>query len=119
MRVRVDPWDPQYGASSEADLPPTEGEVIVDVERPAAEWAPIAVPNGVSAERVVLFVDGVRRTDALGWIDDDAPCTFSSYAAGVVRCDSTEARLIEVEVDRGVASASSSLRPFATRAGTF
>jgi hypothetical protein len=67
----------------------------------------------------VLFVDGVRRTDGLGWIDDDAPCTFASYAAGVVRCDTREARLVEFEVDRGVASAAPALQPFATKAGTF
>ena len=119
MHVRVDTWDPDYGASSELDLPATVGDVIVDVERPAAQWAPIGSPSGAVCEPVVLFVDGVRRTDALGWIDDDAPCTFASYAAGVVRCDADKASVIEVEVDRGVASASSGLAALTTRAGTF
>jgi hypothetical protein len=67
----------------------------------------------------VLFVDGVRRTDGLGWIDDDAPCTFASYAAGVVRCDTNKASVIEVEVDRGIASAATNLAALTTRAGTF
>ncbi|HEY3832819.1 MAG TPA: DNA double-strand break repair nuclease NurA [Acidimicrobiia bacterium] len=119
MRVRVDTWDPDYGASSESDMPATEGEVVIDVERPEADWAPIAVAPGTAREPVVLFVDGVRRTDALGWIDDDAPCTFASYAAGVVRCDAERASVVEVEVDRGIASASPALRELATRAGTF
>jgi dipeptidyl aminopeptidase/acylaminoacyl peptidase len=65
MRVRVDTWDPDYGASYDADLPATEGEVVVDVERPANDWSAITVPSTVEPEPVVLFVDGVRRTDAL------------------------------------------------------
>src|SRR3954462_13601910 len=84
MRLRVDPWDPEYGASVE--LEPDLEEPVgldLDVERPAP-WA--AIPPGVS-DRLpcCAFVDGVRRIDARLFAEDDgvdAPGLAGSWAVG-------------------------------------
>jgi hypothetical protein len=118
VRFRVEAWDPDYGSSSEADpLTPAE-PVDADIECPAARWAPVSASE-LAPEPVVLFVDGVRRTDAYGWINDDAPCAFASYAAGVVRCDSERAVVTDYEIGRGVAAASPDLETVNTTCGEF
>lgn len=119
MRLRIEAWDPDYGAAAESEPPTAGGEVVVDVERPAADWAPIGPATQVGAEPVVLFVDGVRRTDAYGWIDDEWACAFASYAAGVVRCDATRAVVGDYEIGRGVASAAESLTAVHTSCGDY
>lgn len=86
-----DSWDPGYGATVDADGPSTESTATIDtdVETPAAQWG----PHQEKAEPpyVVLFVDGVLRNDARGWlVDADGtahPTLAASYAAGAVRCD--------------------------------
>lgn len=118
MKFRVEAWDPQYGASGEAEPLPEGAAVDPDVERPAAQWAPIP-PCGVAPEPVVMFVDGVRRTDAYGWIGDESSCAFASYAAGVVRCDTDRAEMVAWAVERGVASADPTLEAIPTRCGEF
>jgi hypothetical protein len=86
-----DSWDPGYGATVDADGPSTESTATIDtdVEMPAAQWTPIQRP--AEAPHVVLFVDGVLRNDARGWlVDADGtahPTLAASYAAGAVRCD--------------------------------
>jgi hypothetical protein len=86
-----DSWDPGYGAAVDADGPSTESTATVDpdVEMPAAQWQP--VQRDAEAPHVVLFIDGVLRNDARGWlVDADGtahPTLAASYAAGAVRCD--------------------------------
>ena len=56
------------------------------VERPLADWAPIA-PTPAPAPERILFVDGVRRIDARVWIHDGDRAhagVCASVAAGVV-----------------------------------
>jgi len=122
MRFFVDPWDPNYGASLEADMTSTTGAVTIDVERPLAEWAPITPGPGTRVPDCVVFVDGVRRLEARTWIDADPGPTqagiFASYAAGAVRCD-TAAKIAEVVVGRGVYSPAPALVDVETRHGTF
>lgn len=122
----VDPWDPGYAAAlaveALSELGSTSAELILDVERPAADWAPVS-PRGEPAG-TLLVADGVRRIDARLWIDpggrggadrDDGssggdpmplPGIAASYAAGIVRCGPGGADLVAVEVDRALISAS-------------
>jgi len=118
VKVRIEAWDPDYGSASEGDPPMIGSEVVVDVERPATEWSPLPPAGDRAPEPVVVFVDGVRRTEAYGWIDDDAPCAFASFAAGTVRCESV-ATLGEHEIGRAVASSASGLTTIITSCGDF
>jgi hypothetical protein len=122
MRFRVDPWNVDYGTSLGIDDgEASSAQVVVDVERPADDWAPIAPPVDAGAERV-LFVDGVRRIDARVWIEDDGdevhPGICSSYAAGAVCCDG-RAELTALIVERGVFSAAPSAQDIEARQATY
>jgi hypothetical protein len=105
MRFTVDPWDPSYGASVETDLGPSDLVPHPDVERPRDEWAPVDPSPGVAPPEAVLFVDGVRRTDAQVWVDEGdapSPALCASYAAGVVCCCADGAHLVSARVERGL-----------------
>jgi len=117
----VDAWDPSYGSSFEGGgdggdgpVAASSAQVDVDVEVPAAAWAPIEVPAGVRSPDVVLLVDGVRRNDAGLWTAEEDGQSFAglaaSYAAGVVRCDLRRgvAELAGARVGRGLFTASPS-----------
>jgi hypothetical protein len=123
MRFRVDPWDPTYGSALDSDLEPSTGDdVVVDLEVAAADWKPITVGAPVPLPSVVLFVDGVRRVEARVWIDEAdgqvAPGICASYAAGVVACDGA-ARVVDVEVQRGLFTAAPGGADIESRHGTF
>jgi uncharacterized protein len=84
MRLRIDPWDPEYGASVE--LEPELGAprgLALDVEVDGA-WTPIAAsPRGELP--CCAFIDGVRRIDARLFAEDDdheAPALAGSWAVG-------------------------------------
>lgn len=117
MKFTVDPWDPSYGTSN--DLDPgdaSKAQVDVDIEVPAAQWAPRPPQSTRPAERLV-FVDGVRRVEAHVWIDDtdDGGAHHglcASYAAGAVRCDGAAG-------GRGVSSRQAVCGPFLVRRGVF
>jgi hypothetical protein len=120
VRFTVDPWDPGYGASVQAELTESTSVPITDVECNEEHWAPVA-PAGRTVADTVLFVDGVRRVDARAWIEggiEPVPGVFASWAAGVVRCDG-EARVEEVEVGRGVFAPSTGLDDISTSCGRF
>jgi hypothetical protein len=125
MRFFVDAWDPAYGTSFDAEMTASEAAVVLDVERPPAQWAPITPPAGTFVPECVVFVDGVRRIEARTWIDaPDGTAhagVFASFAAGAVRCDAAErtARVAEVVVGRGVYSPAPGLADVATRCGPF
>lgn len=129
MRFTVDPWDPSYGASVETELGPSDLVPRPDVERPAAEWAPVDPPRGVAPPEAVLFVDGVRRTDAQVWVEPDpgddptggvpSPALCATYAAGVVCCCADGAHVVAADVRRGLFSTRSAGPAVETWAGTY
>jgi len=84
VRLRVDPWDPEYGASAEIDLdlaPPVGLEL--DAEVPG-RWSPMAAPTRVALPCCV-FIDGVRRIEATLFAEEgdlQAPGLAGSWAVG-------------------------------------
>lgn len=84
MRLRIDPWDPEYGASAEIDVEleePVGLELSVEVDAP---WQPI-VPQDREQLPCCAFVDGVRRIDARLFAEDEdaqAPGLAGSWAVG-------------------------------------
>lgn len=111
----VDPWDPGYAAAlaveALAELGPTSAELVLDVERDAADWKPIDPPPGTERPEVLLIADGVRRIDARVWVHDPSspmptPGIAASFAAGIVECGPAGASLAAVEVGRALFSAS-------------
>ncbi len=123
MKFSVDPWDPSYGASVDTELLRSGVEVRVDVERPAGEWAPVGPDPAAREPEAVLFVDGVRRTDAQVWVDDDGhvtPALCASFAAAVVCCCPDDgAHLLGPQVRRGLFAAADSGADIVTGAGTY
>jgi hypothetical protein len=124
MRLVVDPWDPSYGTSVDADgLTDTDIAVDTDVEIPAERWEPRPPPPSAPVPDVVVFVDGVRRVDARVWIDagdggDGEAGLCASWAAGAVRCDGA-AEVVAVVVERGLFAPSPLATDVVTRHGTY
>ena len=121
MRFAVETWAPEYGAPLDAEaLGPSDAAVDVAVERPPADWAPIAPAQAPAG--IVLFVDGVQRIDARVWITGDDGSTHggvcASWAAGVVRCDG-RATVVATEVERGVLCPGAAVDAIATRHGCY
>jgi hypothetical protein len=102
MRFHVDAWSPSYGSSADAsDRGPDEtssAKLDADIEVSAKHWKPVDPPARERPERV-LFVDGVRRTDARLWIGPHRGLACS-YAAGVVECLPGTARVLDTRVQR-------------------
>jgi len=110
VRFYVDTWDPAYGVAMKIlELEDSTADVRVDVELPGDQWRPIDADGAIALPRRVWFLDGVRRIEARAWIqqaDGDAePGICASYAAGAVRCDGV-ARVVQVDVQRGLFSSS-------------
>ena len=124
MRFAVDPWNPSYGTSLDAELGESAAQVVLDVELPAAQWQPIDPDPAARAPAAVLFVDGVRRVDAQVWVDgpgpDASPALCASYAAGVVCCCADRgAHLLAADVRRGLFTTAESATDVVTAAGTY
>jgi hypothetical protein len=125
----VQSWDPGYGASTEEQtgMRPSKVEVALDVEVPEPRWGPIDPLAGAPGWPSVLFVDGVRRIDAIGWVADqlDGPDgalsmgLFASYAAGVVCCRPDGARLLAADVRRGLFTGAAHAAEVITSAGRY
>ncbi|HKT01230.1 MAG TPA: hypothetical protein VJT31_17025 [Rugosimonospora sp.] len=114
MNLYWDFWDPAYTRPVADDTAPGQdstASVDPDVELPATAWCPREAPATVRAPDVVLFVDGVLRNEARGWIVDEEgdshPALAASYAAGVVRCDLAGgvAEAVAPRVERAVLTA--------------
>lgn len=131
MKFAVDPWDPSYGTSNDLDpADASKAQVDLDIEVPAARWAPRApdarhtqrIPPGSGGVPRIVFVDGVRRVEAHVWIDAGDGMvhqgTCASYAAGAVRCDGT-AVCGPVIVGRGLFTAYHAAETIPTWAGDF
>lgn len=109
----VDPWDPSYGMAMGEELTgdslhESSAELILDLERPADRWRPLAADSSGSVPGTVLFLDGVRRIDARVWVHtgdvQPSPGIAASYAAGLA-CLNGSARITDVIVERGLFSA--------------
>ena len=124
MQWSVESWDPAYGLPGEAlDLEDSSADVVVDIEVPAPNWAPLDVPPPVDLGcDAVVFIDGVRRVDARAWVHGPdgsvAPALCATYGAGAVRCDGT-ARIAAALVERGLFTASPHAVDVHTRAGDY
>jgi hypothetical protein len=121
-RIFVEAWDPEYGSPFAAgDMTPSLAEVDPSVEVPVASWKPIPPEPGAGAERLA-FIDGVRRIDALVWIEDSAGALrrglCASYAAGVVATGG-RAEIRDIRVRRRLLTESGSVEPLATDAGIY
>jgi hypothetical protein len=84
MKLRIDPWDPEYGASAEID-PGLEEAVGLDLEAElAGPWRPVpATP--VDELPCCAFIDGVRRIEARLFAEEgevEAPGLAGSWAVG-------------------------------------
>lgn len=84
MKLRIDPWDPEYGGSVELDPdlgPPAGLDLEVEIQ---GVWTPIP-PSHREELPCCAFVDGVRRIDArlfAGEADAEAPALAGSWAVG-------------------------------------
>jgi hypothetical protein len=84
MKLRIDPWDPEYGASVELEPelgPPAGLALDAEVDGP---WTPIGAPAQGELP-CCAFIDGVRRIDARLFAEDDekeAPALAGSWAVG-------------------------------------
>jgi hypothetical protein len=122
-RIFVEAWDPEYGSSfAPGDMTPSLADVDPSVELAAGSWKPISPePEAGGAERLA-FIDGVRRIDALVWIEDSqgALCRgiCASFAAGVVAIEE-RAEIREIQVRRRLLTASARAVPLATEAGIY
>lgn len=101
MQLRIDPWDPEYGASVEFD-DTLESPVGLDltVER-AGDWSPVE-PGTVSKLPCCAFVDGVRRIEARLFAEDggaEAPGLAGSWAVGAA-WSTRPPRMDEIAVGR-------------------
>ncbi len=106
MRFAVEAWAPEYGSSLEDEvLEPAEVSVDPSVERPLSHWEPLAPPPTTSLPERILFTDGVRRVDAMVWIEgeDGGSCLgiCASYSAGAVLCNG-RATVVAAKVERGL-----------------
>jgi hypothetical protein len=133
MRWSVESWDPAYGLPGEAlDLDESSADVVVDIEVPSSDWAPLDVDpppaGGSDASGAVVFVDGVRWVDARAWVEGPdgsvAPALCATYGAGAVRCPAPgvaggSARIAAVLVERGLFTASPHAVDVHTRAGDY
>jgi hypothetical protein len=104
LRVRIDPWQADYGSELPLELPEDDAsDASLDIEVPALNWAPIQ-PEGSHQIANMVFVDGVRRIEARLIIQrhDDTVIhgAFGSFAVGAVRVANGRASFDEAQVGR-------------------
>lgn len=133
MRFNIDPWDPSYGSSVDEGFKESTAKIEAGVEEAPANWRPVPLPAArgrqVAAPDAVLFVDGVRREDARGWIHDLAPAdtramsavpaVCASFASGVVCSCALGAHLLTARVERGLFTPARHAADITTQAGTY
>jgi len=89
MRLRVEPWEPDYG------VPEGPEEAPATPAEPAepGPWAPRSEARPHPGPWI--FVDGVERVDAFVWVEDRLPGVLFSYAVGAVVRSERGIRLAE------------------------
>lgn len=121
-RIAVESWDPELGTSlPEGAIELSEARVDPNVEIDEGQWRPLAPPEGAVLPRRIVFVDGVRRIDAIVWVTEPSGEArlglCASYAAGTV-ATAARAEITAARVERAV-FASASLTALETSAGTY
>ena len=93
LRVRIDPWEVDYGDQTPLAVLEERPDERVDqeVEVPAGVWTAIVPSDRVPLPDRVVFVDGVRRLEARVQVRQDENLIyggFGSYAVGATIIDS-------------------------------
>ena len=120
--IAIENWAPEYGSPLQhATFEPTDATVDLDVEVPQKDWQPISPAQEIKPAERLIFIDGVRRIEALVWISSSPQTTrqgiCASFAAGVVEIGE-RAKINNIEVGRGIFSAVD-IEPLSTRARIF
>ena len=120
-RIAIETWDPDYGAPVAAGvLDPSDVSVDAGVELDPAAWKPMTPAHDASPSEDVLFIDGVRRTDASAWITEEGPpyrALLASIGAGAV-LGGSRARIAGAAVER-LLIAPQPTANVSTRAGSY
>ncbi len=106
VKFTVEPWAPEYGTPTGAELEETTAVPEVDIEVPAREWAPIA-PTGEQRIRCCSSTACAGSTPTCGSRSrTERPLLglCATFAAGAVHCDGN-AELVASEVRRGLFTA--------------
>ncbi len=105
FRVRVDPWEVDYG--DQTPLGPLDDEpkeqVDHEVETKDADWEPITPTGDPSLPPRVVFIDGVRRLEARVTArrgDRLIHGGFGSYGVGAVHLENSSAVFGELRTSR-------------------
>jgi len=107
FRLRIDPWEVDYGDQTPlapADDQPDE-RVDHEVEVGDAAWQAITPPSGSAPHQRVIFIDGVRRMEARIHARQGEQLIyggFGSFAVGAVEVENSSASFSEVRVFRTV-----------------
>jgi hypothetical protein len=106
FQVRIDPWDVDYG--SETPLEPLDDkpdeDVVLDIERPVDQWAPVS-PGIVPAPERLCFIDGVRRLETRLVVNHNGRLLhggFGSFAVGCVEVRAGRASFGQTDLGREV-----------------
>ena len=90
LRLRADPWMPDYGMGFDVAVDDEEAPATADPFVESEDWSRPRRPRSTQVqETCVSFVDGVRRAEVRLVADQDgqrALGLFGTYAAGAVRC---------------------------------
>lgn len=120
--IAIETWDPSFGSPGlDGGIEPSEAKVDTAVEIPPDQWGPVTPAKETVPASRVLFIDGVRRIDAIVWISDEGKPSrrgiCASFGAGVVEARDL-AEVKSVQVRRGLFSAVNGAS-LATKAGEF
>ncbi len=105
FRVRIDPWEVDYGdqtSLASLDNRPDE-QVDHEVEVTDGQWSAITPPDSTAIPERILFIDGVRRLEARLHARQGAQLVyggFGSHAVGAVEIHNSMASFGEIRVFR-------------------
>lgn len=105
FRVRIDPWEVDYGDQTPlapADDQPDE-QVDHEIEVADANWQPITPLSDAAPHRRVVFIDGVRRLEARIHARQGEQLIyggFGSFAVGAVEVENSSAVFGELRTYR-------------------
>lgn len=108
LMLRVDPWDPSYGASMEfaGFEEEAQAQVKLDVEVASEDWQPIT-PAHVAEPEHLYFVDGVRRIEARVVAPQGQSVLyggFGTYGVGAVHLQAGQkATILKTRIERIIA----------------
>jgi hypothetical protein len=107
FRVRVDPWDVDYGDQTPLVTSPDQSDeqVDLDVELAADHWAAVKPPEGAGPHLTAVFVDGIRRLELRVTVrqnDRLVHGAFGSFAVGAVVVGTHNASFGPVRIYRKV-----------------